>query len=231
MHFDLEWKKMKRTGLWPAFAGGSILAALVPVVNMAARSESFVKMEGSPLQILLGANWQMMAMLNILLVVAGACILYHTEYAEHAIQKLYTLPIKDSTLFFEKFLLLVIMCAGMLAIEAVELAFCSFHWFTPENGFLPELFENIAYSLLLLIPAVLTALLIAALFKNMWVSLGIGVVAILLATMIPTGTSILSLFPFVMHLHMTAGITECIIESLVLALAAVPILKVRRTLA
>ena len=64
MSVSLECKKVKRTGFLPAFFGGGILAAAVPVINMAVRSEMYLNQQGSPIQILLGANWQMMAMLN-----------------------------------------------------------------------------------------------------------------------------------------------------------------------
>ena len=77
----LETKKLKRTGYVPAFLGGGLLAGLVPVLNMAVRSERYVTQSGSPFSILMDANWQLMAQLNILLLVCGACILYHTEYA------------------------------------------------------------------------------------------------------------------------------------------------------
>ena len=69
MSLSLECKKAKRTGFMPAFLCGGILAAAVPIVNMAVRSEMYVGQQSSPMQILMGANWQMMAMLNILLVV------------------------------------------------------------------------------------------------------------------------------------------------------------------
>ncbi|MFR4144864.1 MAG: hypothetical protein ACLT1K_13220 [[Clostridium] leptum] len=86
MSLSLEYKKAKRTGFIPAFLCGGILAAAVPIVNMAVRSEMYVGQQSSPMQILMGANWQMMAMLNILLVVAGSCLLYHTEFADNAMQ-------------------------------------------------------------------------------------------------------------------------------------------------
>ena len=86
MSVFLECKKVKRTGFLPVFFGGSILAAAVPVINMVVRSEMYLNLPENPIQILLGANWQMMAMLNVLLVVAGACLLYHTEYADNAMQ-------------------------------------------------------------------------------------------------------------------------------------------------
>jgi len=102
MSFSLECKKVKRTGFTPAFLCGGILAATVPVLNMTVRSENYLGLYAGPVQILLDANWQMMAMLNILLIVSGACLMYHTEYADNAIQKICTLPTKESRLFFSK---------------------------------------------------------------------------------------------------------------------------------
>ena len=99
MSISLECKKIKRTGFLPAFLGGSILAGAVPVINMAVRSEMYQTQQGNPIQILLGANWQMMAMLNVLLVVAGSCLLYHTEYADNAMQKMKSLPLRESSVF------------------------------------------------------------------------------------------------------------------------------------
>ena len=77
MTFGLECKKVKRTGFIPTFIVGGLLAAAVPVVNMAVRSETYLGLESSPIQILMDANWQMMAMLNVLLLVASACLMYH----------------------------------------------------------------------------------------------------------------------------------------------------------
>ena len=56
MSVSLECKKVKRTGFLPAFFGGGMLAAAVPIVNMAVRSEMYLNQPGSPIQILLGAN-------------------------------------------------------------------------------------------------------------------------------------------------------------------------------
>ena len=61
MNFKLECKKMKRTGLITAFLGGGVLAAIIPVVNMAVRAENYLGMDASPVLILMDANWQMMA--------------------------------------------------------------------------------------------------------------------------------------------------------------------------
>lgn len=239
MSISLEYKKAKRTGFLPAFFGGGILAAAVPLVNMAARSKLYLTQQGSPMQILMGANWQMMAMLNVLLVVAGACLLYDTEYANHAIQKMQTLPIQESSIFFGKAILMSLMSMLTLAMEAAAISFCAAHWFAIESGFCAELLKNFAYSLFLLLPCIVLSLLIAGACKNMWVSLGIGVVCVFTATMLPSHSFFLSCFPFALPFQIFAGtmqsqamhyIYAAAIELAVISLAELVFLNVRRSL-
>ena len=202
MSFALECKKVRRTGFLPAFLGGGVLAAAVPVLNMAFRSEMYVNINASPVNILLGANWQMMTMLNILLIVAGACIMYNTEYADNTIQRMCTLPTKESTIFFGKTVVLITASIMLLVIEAVSVFFCSVHWFPQSADLYMEILKNFGFFLLLMLPAVLLSLLIASVCKNMWISLGIGGVCVFLATMIPTQNFALILFPFALPFQM-----------------------------
>ena len=129
MSLTLECKKIKRTGFVPGLLGGGLLAAGVPVLNMAVRGEIYLGSSASPVSILMNANWQMMAMLNLLLIVTGACLMYHIEYGDHAIQKMRTLPMKESRLYFGKATLLASMCALMLLLEAAAIGFCLQRWF------------------------------------------------------------------------------------------------------
>lgn len=237
MSVFLECKKIKGTGFLPAFLGGGILAAAVPVVNMAVRSEVYLAQQGEPIQILLGANWQVMAMLNVLLVVAGACLLYHTEYADNAMQKMKSLPIRESSIFFGKVILTIFVSIIVLAIEAGATAFCSYHWFEIEKGFWSELCGNFGYAFLLMLPCIILSLLISEVCKNMWVSLGIGAVCVFTATMLPTSNFILSLFPFATPFQIFAGtdtarvmnyIYAVTAEFMVLGLAELILIKVRR---
>lgn len=238
MSLSMECKKVKRTGFIPAFLGGGLLAATVPVLNMAVRSENYLGLHASPVPILMDANWQMMAMLNVLLVAAGACLLYHTEYADHAIQRMCTLPMKESKLFFGKVALMVLMCIVILVIEAASVAFCSQHWFELNYEVWLEIMKSFGYALLLMLPSVFCSLFIASACKNMWVSLGIGVVCIFTATMLPTKNFVLSLFPFALSFQIFAGTavhTAClfliaaVVEILVVGIAEVLFLKVRRS--
>lgn len=238
MSFSLECKKVKRTGFTPAFLGGGLLAAIVPVLNMAVRSENYLGLHAAPVQILMNANWQMMAMLNILLIVAGACLMYHTEYADNAIQRMCTLPMKESKLFFGKVTLMALMCIVILVIEAASIAFCSYHWFELTYEVWLEIIKSFGYALLLMLPSAFGSLFIASACKNMWVSLGIGVVCVFTATMLPTKNFVLSLFPFALPFQIfadTAENTACsfliaaAVEILIIGIAEVLFLKVRRS--
>ncbi len=238
MSVSLECKKVKRTGFLPAFIGGGILAAAVPVANMAVRSEMYLNQPGSPIQILLGANWQMMSMLNVLLAVAGACLLYHTEYADNAMQKMKSLPIRESSIFLGKAVLTIFMSLFVLVIEAGAVTFCSYRWFELGSGFWGELCKCFGYSFLLMLPCIILSLLISEACKNMWVSLGVGVVCVFTATILPTTNFSLSLFPFAMPFQIFAGtditqsthyICGTVIELAVCGLAQLILVKVRRS--
>ena len=238
MSVSLECKKVKRTGFLPAFFGGGILAAAVPVINMAVRSEMYLNQPGSPVQILLGANWQMMAMLNVLLVVSGTCLLYHTEYADNAMQKMKSLPIRESSMFLGKTVLTILISLFVLIIEAGAIAFCSCYWFKIGNGFFSELCKCSGYSFFLILPCIILSLLISEACKNMWVSLGVGVVCVFTATILPTTNFALSLFPFAMPFQIFAGtdmtqsmhyICGAIAELAVCGLAQLILVKVRRS--
>ncbi|MDE5804110.1 MAG: ABC transporter permease [Lachnospiraceae bacterium] len=238
MNISLEYNKIKRTGFLPAFLGGGILAAVVPVVNMAFRSEIYLAQQGTPIQILLGANWQLMAMLNVLLVVSGSCLLYHTEYADNAMQKMKSLPIRESSIFFGKVILTILMSILVLTIEAGTTAFCSYHWFEIKTDFWNELCKNFGYAFLLMIPCIILSLLISEACKNMWVSLGIGVVCVFTATMLPADNFVLSLFPFATPFQMLEGtdtsqimhyIYATVAELAFFSLAELLLIKVRRS--
>lgn len=178
------------------------------------------------------------AMLNILLIVAGSCLLYHTEFADNAMQKMKSLPIRESSIFFGKFVLTSIMSVVVLAIEAASIAFCVSYWFEIGNDFWLELGKGFGYSFLLMLPCVLLSLLISSACKNMWVSLGIGVVCVFTATMLPTDNFVLSLFPFATPFQVFVNtemaqamhyVYAAIIEIVVIGIAELVFIKVRRS--
>ena len=237
MILALEYKKVKRTGFVPAIIAGGVLSAMVPIVNMAVRAELYTGQSKPPIQILLEANWQMMAMLNILLVTIGACVMYNTEYLGNAIQKMRTLPVDEGKLFLGKSFLLMAMCAAVLLIEGGTVAFCTAYWFQASGGVIIEISKNFLYSFLLMLPVILLSLLIASMCSNMWISLGIAVICISIATMLPVNKFILSLFPFALPYQIFAGTAKssicsfavgAILECACIVALEIVFLKVRR---
>lgn len=239
MSFFLECKKIRRTGFLPAFLGSGIIGALIPVLNMAVRSELYVSMNTSPIRILLNANWRIMAMLNILIIVTGASIMYNTEYADNAIQKMCSLPTKEITIFFGKAAVMTVVSIMVLVIEAISIFFCTVHWFEQTTDEYIKLLQNIAFFFLLMFPVILISLSIASACRNMWISLGIGVICVFLATILPGESFIFSLFPYCLPFqvlsdytaveisdYIMVGITEIVAFSILETL----FLKIRRTL-
>lgn len=238
MSFILECKKIRRTGFLIAFLFGGILVAAVPILNMAVRSENYLWLSGTPVEILLNANWQMMAMLNILLAAAGACILYHTEYADNAFQKINTLPLSQTNVFFGKFTLTLILMTVVVAVEFGAVLFSALHWFAENEATISELSKNLGFSLLMTLPCLITSLIISSAFKNMWVSLGISVICVCAASMIPTDNFILTLFPFALPFQTLPSLLDgdtvkyiiaAFAEFAVLSAAEFVFIKVRRS--
>ena len=160
------------------------------------------------------------------------------SYAVVRMQKMKSLPIRESSIFFGKFVLTSIMSMVVLAIEAASIAFCVSHWLEIGNDFWLELGKNFGYSFLLMLPCVLLSLLISSACKNMWVSLGIGVVCVFTATMLPTNNFMLSLFPFATPFQVFVNtemaqamhyVYAAIIEIVVIGIAELVFIKVRRS--
>jgi hypothetical protein len=211
---NVEYMKIKRSGFVPLALGSGILAAAFPVLNMAVRPERYLNLPGSPVEILMQANWSLMAMLNVLLVVAGACLLYHIEYADNGMQKMESLPVREGSLFFGKNILMALMVLAAFVIEAASLWFCAWHWFGTGAGVrmefrgqmvLGELGKSMGYSFLVTLPCVAVSLLLSQVCRKMWVSLGIGVICVFTATMLPTDRFLPSLFPYAMPFQVLPG--------------------------
>ena len=131
------------------------------------------------------------------------------------------------------------MCIVVLIFEATAIVFSTVHWFDVTSDFGIELLKTFGYAFMLMLPAVLASLLIASLCKNMWVSLGIGIICVFMATMLPTNNFILSVFPFALPFQMFTGaavntvrnmMIASVVETSVIAIVEVLLLKVRRSM-
>ncbi len=238
MSLLIESKKLKRTGYLPAFLAGGFLAAAFPIVYMMVKAEEMTSLSGNPIDILMSANWQMMAMLNILISICGACMMYHTEYADNGIQKMLVLPIRQGNMFFGKFLIAAFVLFVMTVIEMAVLVGCAKYWFPSYVFDLTKILKSIGFQFVVTLPTVMLMLVIASACKNMWVSLGIGVILVFTLSIFPQDNTVLSLFPFAspyqtlpvaMENNRTAlFLSVCGIETVVFGILEVIYLKVRR---
>lgn len=236
MNFVLECNKLRRTALLPALFFGGLLSAAFPVVNLLARADSFIHLPNPPLQILVNSNWLMISMLNSFLMILGACIIYHIEFADNAIQHMDSLPIRPSNLFLSKFILLAVAFAFVFILEGASLLLCAWKWFKIPDGFLMDLIKFIAYSYLLSLPVLSIMLAVSSFFKNMWTTVGVGVIGIL-ASQILNNVDSLKYFPFLMPYQSSLGkgldpnTILCIVaaaETILFLIVGILLSKVRR---
>ncbi|HBA48997.1 MAG TPA: ABC transporter permease [Lachnospiraceae bacterium] len=196
MIVKIELRKLKRTGYVPVFLVGTAAASAFPVIDMAARNEAYISQSGNPFVILLNADWQMMAMINILLAVCGACIMYHTEYAQNGAQKMALLPIRPEKPFWGKAFIAAAISALMLPVELLTVAGCASFWFSDYKPEPLELLENWGFSFLMLLPTIMLMLAISSMCRNMWISLGIGVILVFTLSIFPQDILFFRLCPF-----------------------------------
>ena len=229
----LEVKKLRRTGYFPALLGSALLSAAVPAVNMAARGETYLAQSGGAIEILLDANWQMMAMLNVLSTLCAACLMFHAEYAGNALDKLEVLPVRVFSVYLGKAVLAVFMLAVMTAVEFVSLHLCARHWFG-ENMDVARLLSLAGYALAAGVPTLLASLAVAAACRNMWVSLGIGLTLVFTLSVFPQDNAVIRLLPYAtpyttaLEGQITTVLIACAAESAVLLSLGPAILKARR---
>ncbi len=238
MRFGMELKKLRRTGYFPAFPAGAAAASAFPILNMAVRTEVYTGLPGNPLDILLDASWQMMAMLNILLIVCCTCMMYHTEYAENGIQKMEVLPVRQISLFLRKFLITTAMAALVIMIELAALAFCILMWFPDAGIDLKEFLCHWSFEVILLLPTIMVSLIIASACRNMWIPLGIGVILVFTFSVLPKDYLFLDLCPYCSPYQLLTAAEEnghaalflgvCIGETALAGMAEHIYLKIRR---
>ena len=91
---------------------------------------------------------------------------------------------------------MIVVSIMVIVIEATSIFFCAVHWFKSGSDLYMEVLKNFSFLFMMLLPAIIFSLLIASACKNMWISLGIGVICVLIATMLPTKNFVMSLFPY-----------------------------------
>ena len=123
-------------------------------------------------------------------------MMFHTEYADNGAQKMDVLPVRAGNLFLMKFVIAALALALMAAMETAVLAGCAVCWFPGYAFDIPALLKSAGFQWFVTLPTVMLMLVIASSCKNMWVSLGIGVILVFTMSIFPQDNLILSLCPF-----------------------------------
>ena len=236
MSFSIEAKKVTRTGFYPAIILGGIIAAAVPLINIGARPENFVNRDGSTLAVILNANWSMVSMLNVFAVILGACVMWNVEYGERAIEKMRTLPLRMSSIVGLKGILLLTMALVPVILEHLSIVLCGYLWFAPESNFIFDATKNFIFSILMLLPVCGVMTAIASVCRNMWISLGIGVICVFAMTIMGGFDSFaVKIFPFSLPMITFAEAGEAwpsygtasLLETVIISIAAGIIWKLK----
>lgn len=167
--------------------------------------------------------------------------MYHTEYADNGTQKMDVLPVRPGSLFLGKFIAAALFAAILVLAETAALAGCALYWFPGYEFSLTELAKSAGFSLAMMLPTILLMLIIASAFRNMWVSLGFGVILVFLLLILPQGNLVLNLCPFRSPYQSLASVQEeghtelfllvCGAETVLLGAAQLILLKIRRCFA
>ena len=141
-------------------------------------------------------------------------------------------------MFFGKFVIAALVLAAMVVIEMAVLVGCAKYWFPSYVFDLTEILKTVGFQIVVTLPTVMLMLVIASACKNMWVSLGIGVILVFTLSILPQDNIVLSLFPFSSPYQTLFATTEnnrtilflavCGIETVVFGITEALSLKVRR---
>jgi len=196
MGITIEWKKLKRSGYFQTVVIGGLITGFIPVLQLLVR-ERIVSNDGADIMAwLIHMNWNLIVMIQSIINIVAACILYHIEYEERGNCKMAVLPIKSERMHWNKWLIL--MFTNLYVIVCVYASFvcCMKYWYSGVGGWSHLLTEQMIMEVLAAVPCSMFMLLAAYCTTNLWMSLGIGVIALFLASMIRGSQKIVAAYPF-----------------------------------
>ena len=173
---SIELIKCKRSGVASIMAVAGLFGALYIFAVFFVRNETLMALPMPPMDILLTQAYGLIAVINMFSIIVAACLIYRTEYAERAIQKMYALPIKAVGLYGCKACILVVSLIVVFVVQYSILGIVG-NMYLPEYAFeISTFLEYSVYTFLSTLPVVLFMLVIASQSANMWIVLGVGVV-------------------------------------------------------
>ncbi|NMM64014.1 ABC transporter permease subunit [Clostridium sp. P21] len=177
--FRTEWSKLKRTGIITTMFLAGIFASLFAIISFKFRHIYLLSLPFAPMEILIGQTYPLFSFLNILAIIIGGCIIYNIEYHDNAIKRIMALPINALQLFIVKLGVMLILFLCIITIESLALIYTGNKFLMYGTFSIKTLLNFSAYVYLLSIPVIVAMTLICALCKNMWLSLGMGILGLI----------------------------------------------------
>lgn len=175
----IELRKEKRTGIIPLMLSIGVLGAGYAFINFLVRKDELLKLPLAPIDILLIQLYGMLMILNLFGIVAAACMIYHMEFKESAFKKMYMLPVKVSSIYLCKFLIMALLLLLAVILQNLALAQIGITCLPDGTFIMGSLMHFAGYTFLTSMPVLAFMLLTSLLFENMWITLGIGVAGFL----------------------------------------------------
>lgn len=177
----LELKKEKRTGLVAILFITGIVGALYVLLNYKIRGNTLLNMPLDPMDVLLTQLYGMIMVINMFAIVIATSIAYNMEFSGFAIKKMYVLPISMWKVFVAKFLIITSTFFVAVVIQNSALMWIGISKLGSDKFDMGVLLMFVLYSYITSLPVISFMLMIASLFENLWVTIGIGVAGFLSA--------------------------------------------------
>ncbi|MEG0093953.1 MAG: ABC transporter permease [Erysipelotrichaceae bacterium] len=197
----IEISKEKRVGIIPVLLLVGILGAAYAFVNFIVRKQTLLNLPIPPMDVLLTQLYGMIMVLNMFGIIVATCMIYNMEFKGNAIKKMHMLPISVPSMYFCKFMILVVTFFIAICIQNLALIQIGITELPTGTFELNVLCGFALYSFITSMPVLSFMLFISSRFENMWVTLGIGVAGFLSGmAMATTNIELLMINPFVVML-------------------------------
>lgn len=199
--FAIELRKEKRTGVIPLMLAVGILGAVYAFVFFLVQKDTLLNLPLAPMDVLLTQLYGMIMVLNMFGIIVAACIIYNMEFKGSAIKKMYMLPMSIPTMYFYKYLILIIMFFIVIVFQNLALTIIGLTDLPQDTFEFETLLSFAGYSFITSVPVLSFMVLVSSRFENMWVPLGMGVAGFLSGMALAASNNMfLCVHPFVIML-------------------------------
>ena len=199
--FAIELRKEKRTGVIPLMLAVGIFGAVYAFVFFLVQKDTLLNLPLAPMDVLLTQLYGMIMVLNMFGIIVAACIIYNMEFKGSAIKKMYMLPMSIPTMYFYKYLILIIMFFIVIVFQNLALTIIGLTDLPQDTFEFETLLSFAGYSFITSVPVLSFMVLVSSRFENMWVPLGMGVAGFLSGMALAASNNMfLCVHPFVIML-------------------------------